>query len=112
MTEAERYSATWRKYRRLRRVFWALVLGWLPGLAVLFRFFPELGAGPAFVWMGAIVVVHTWRAFVRCPRCGQPFSFSGYSNPFTSKCLHCGLRIGEGPAPAFAVERRSQAPRG
>src|SRR5262245_10047254 len=31
-----------------------------------------------------------------CPRCGKPFqrvqrTFSNWSNPFTGKCLHCGL---------------------
>jgi len=46
-------------------VFRPLVLGWLPGLAVLLRFFPDLAAGLAFAWKGALVVVHTWRAFVR-----------------------------------------------
>jgi DNA-directed RNA polymerase subunit RPC12/RpoP len=35
----------------------------------------------------------------RCPRCGERFTSKGWllfhvSNPFTGKCLHCGIRVG------------------
>jgi len=33
---------------------------------------------------------------LRCPRCGEPFySSMRISNPFTKRCLHCGLRRGD-----------------
>jgi hypothetical protein len=40
-----------------------------------------------------------------CPRCGKTFARKGaYHNQFTTRCLNCGIRIGESkdaPGPPF-----------
>jgi hypothetical protein len=45
-------------------------------------------------WVILFVVFGMIHAFVRCPACNKPFNFRGlYGNPFTSKCLHCGISL-------------------
>ena len=88
----------WGSYRRWSRVCWALVAGYLPGVA-------GIGAGlsillgseiPAFLvwggWTGALVYAGNRALAFRCPRCGYPFFRTAWSyNSFARKCVHCGL---------------------
>ena len=91
-----RYSAAWRKYRRLRVAFPVMFLGWLPFGYVLGRVFV------LFNWKEKIWVIIMlacvpfmsilgWQwSFWQCPRCG--LAFKGIYNPFFPKrCHYCGL---------------------
>jgi hypothetical protein len=54
-----------------------------------------------YVWLAALSIVGVRIQLFRCPRCQYTFTWRALWNPFTSKCLHCGLRIDEsaGPSP-------------
>jgi hypothetical protein len=66
----------------------------------------SLGLIVAVLWMLAFATGGVRAHRFRCPRCGGRFTFKGwllfgFSNPFTGKCLHCGVRVGDEP-PATA----------
>ena len=98
------YTAAWRDYRKRRLVFWAVFLGYIPGVLVLFVgiglpisaligikpdyfFYPIAGS-----WMLAFMIAGLRTGLFRCPRCGKWFFATWwYRNPFAGKCVHCGL---------------------
>jgi hypothetical protein len=98
------YTAAWRDYRKRRLIFWTVALAYAPGVTAITicvglplsalsgikpdYFFFFIGGS----WMLAMVVAG-WRIVLfPCPRCGKWFSSTLlYRNPFTTKCLHCGL---------------------
>jgi len=102
MTEEERYAGAWRRWRRGR---WAiagayamflLLIGvlyfWKSSLAVTIII--PLVLLDAAIWIIAIL----YHASLRCPRCDENFVWGAlYGNPFTRKCVHCGLRAGADP---------------
>jgi hypothetical protein len=46
----------------------------------------------AAVAYGALLLVYSLRlAFTECPRCQGFFHFKLWLDPFTQRCLHCGL---------------------
>jgi hypothetical protein len=83
---------------RQRWMAW-LLLGFLPlvflplGLA---PFFPDWEA-PFIVVMllyGGLLLVFSLRlALTDCPRCDRFYHLSWWANPFTQRCLNCGLRL-------------------
>jgi hypothetical protein len=88
----------WREYRKRRNLFLFAFLGFVPTVGAfgsLTRRMPHtevLFAIFAFSWMAffavAIIRLNSWR----CPRCGNWFAAKWwYRNPFTQRCLHCGL---------------------
>ena len=43
---------------------------------------------------GALLFAYSLRlAFTDCPRCQAFYHFSWWSNPWTQRCLHCGLKL-------------------
>lgn len=107
-----RYEEAWKEQRRRGRVF---LLCWIGGpLGVLLGYaFVDVVIGrflsppqrKSFGDTALFVLALTWvlvTAFARfrhadwpCPRCGQSFELRGtFSNPLTSRCLHCGLPRG------------------
>ena len=50
----------------------------------------------AAVAYGALLLVYSLRlAFTDCPRCHNFYHWSWWSNPWTQRCLHCGLSLKE-----------------
>lgn len=90
----------WRKYERRRTLFWIGFLGVLPWMLAFARW-PRsaLVVFGLIGWVLALVLCGMYLAFCPCPRCGKPFHMKGwYSDPFTFKCLNCGLERWEDPA--------------
>src|SRR5579864_4243108 len=98
------YSEAWRDLRRRRLIFWALLLGFLPGIGVLsvaiglpLSRFTGINENYFFVgifvsWFLALAIASfRWQIFP-CPRCHKPFAAEQwYRNIFRSECNHCGL---------------------
>ena len=107
----QEYRASWRDLRRRRIIVWGVFFGYIPGVVILSiivgavkslitgdartgNIFPWI----AFLWMVAWPAAIIWHASFRCPRCNQPFVWRwGWSNAFTRRCVHCGLRTGAHP---------------
>lgn len=95
-----RYRAAWQKYRRLRVLFPAAFLAWLPfGVVVgtVFGLFHLSGTVWGIVWTPLVLAwipfisIFGWQwAFWKCPRCG--FAFKGPVDSFFPKrCQYCDL---------------------
>lgn len=102
--EKARYDAAWRKYRILTRVAWLMfftfplslaLFGWLFSFLVTKSAAYELAFGVfGIIWLS----VNFAYCYFRCPRCRQTFFMKkvwgfDYGNPWTRKCLNCGLRV-------------------
>ena len=47
----------------------------------------------AVVAYGALLLAYSLRlAFTECPRCEAFYHWSWWADPWTKRCLHCGLR--------------------
>jgi hypothetical protein len=89
------YTPEWRSYRRMRIVFFALVILWIPYGRLVFWFSRRIGFGGIFglVLIVAYAVllfgVGSWLALWRCPRCGKVFRGL---RPYAGKyCYYCKL---------------------
>jgi hypothetical protein len=101
------YERAWRDRRSRMRWFF---IAWLGGflavgtIGVALRL-NDKGAFALFVpWAGLFLFTAIRWGMFRCPRCGERFASKswaggliGYHNTFTSRCLHCRLRVGEVP---------------
>jgi hypothetical protein len=97
------YTADWQEYRRRRRLFWILFLGFIPGVFILFTFALGLlslidASNPAVsifliagFWMLMLIIASFQYFYFHCPRCHKPFFSKFWYRPFTKKCTHCGL---------------------
>jgi len=98
------YSDAWRDYRRRRLVFWAVFLGYVPGvmlilfavglpLSALSGIKPDYFAYPvAGAWMLAFLIASVRLSWFRCPCCHKWFFATfWYHNPLAQECVHCGL---------------------
>ena len=91
-----RYSAAWKRYRRLRVAFPLSFLGWLPFAYVggtLFRLLhwnTNILMILTLAWI-PFMSIFSWQwAFWQCPRCG--YAFKGkFDAFFPQHCHHCGL---------------------
>ena len=100
------YSYKWEERRKMRRLVLVLVIVGL----LIFALVPlanhvseAIRRGVAYLLFGAwAAVCVTLFAFYilyiywDCPRCGKPYHMKGgffwrWINPFTRRCLHCGL---------------------
>jgi hypothetical protein len=100
------YSAAWRDLRRRRIIFYAVWVGYVPAVFAIYYVALRpllhvfmikedyLVLPVAGLWMVAFLVAGIRVQLFRCPRCHQWFFAKWYSNPFTRKCLHCGLPRG------------------
>lgn len=106
---APTYAAAWQDFRRRRRAVWIIWLTYLPGAGGVAALGQRVvGSGTpgivvAVMWMAAFLASGLRVGAFRCPRCGERFTSRGgplfrVNNPFTGKCLHCGVRVGEEPA--------------
>ncbi len=94
------YEEDWKEYRRYRRDFWIVFVGYLPVMFVvatlsnwLFHSFT-----PAFVlavgYMLLVIVAGIRVSGFYCPRCAKWFAGTWWYNLgfLARKCQHCGLR--------------------
>jgi hypothetical protein len=102
------YAAAWRDLRGRRVLFWALFLGFIPGLAGLCFAVGGPVANPggseqgealcgifALLWVLVFAVAAIRLTLFRCPRCRALFHSTWWRhNPFSRNCLHCGLSQG------------------
>lgn len=104
----ETVHAAWRTYRRWRRAWWGMLLGFLPSVLVLRGAASAFSLNEAVVFaFGLLWVILTLlclrpRSEFRCPRCDE--LFHGWAmkgayglrfdvfNSWSRKCVHCGLR--------------------
>ncbi len=98
-------EAAWAEYKHRSLVFRLTVLfavlWFLPG-AVLTEFSVRYGWNKnlafllimALPMLGSIAVAQLRRILWPCPKCKRAFHVTGfYGNPFSRRCLHCGLRL-------------------
>lgn len=84
-----------RRIRIRRYVALGLLVAFLPFVAVfssVVRFGTAMNVAVAIyfcLFVAALVVL----GFSSCPRCHNLFFVAGLSNPFSSRCMHCGLPI-------------------
>jgi hypothetical protein len=80
---------------RFRRAWvWCWCLGYLPAMCGGNALFGGRVLPLAIGWLVAWVGLMLSHSLSRCPRCGRLFNMSWMmSNPFTSRCLNCGLQL-------------------
>jgi hypothetical protein len=90
--EPDPYADAWAKMRRRRPWLWIGMPILLIGLGlVMVARFP----------LGVLLFVVSFAPLAyaspgKCPRCGKTFDRKGaYHNQFTTRCLNCGIRVGE-----------------
>jgi hypothetical protein len=89
------------RQRRMAHVFLAFV----PCLilaAGIGRLFSDSEAPVIVVALlyGALFLVYSLRlALTECPRCHGLYHLNWWANPFTRRCLNCGLRLDAAPKP-------------
>ena len=103
---ANEYSDNWRRYRRVRNLYFLLLIGYVP---VCLGFEALVSAAlktstPGFVfaglWMVTILIVGVRLSSWRCPRCEKCFAGTWWCNKgfLARKCVHCGLpKFAPGP---------------
>ena len=108
MPELTSYAPAWRAYRLWSRAFWLTFVGYLPAMSLADRFVRRSYGDVAntttlvvaLAWMLGFLVTGYQKGNLTCPRCGQmffrswddrPWRRTWRSNPFTRRCLHCGL---------------------
>lgn len=83
------------KIRSRRRLLWATIVLYLPGMLVCL----ELGLSSGTLaklfgaWVGLLCVVVGMATIVKCPRCANPFHTNGPTFLPVRKCVHCGLHV-------------------
>lgn len=100
---SEDYAADWDNYRRLRRKFYLIWIGFVPALTaftlIVARLFHTLIPSliGAFAWIFWFLATDVEVRQFPCPRCGQAFARkyrSGRPNLwlFARECQNCGLK--------------------
>ena len=92
--EPDRYEGAWKDLHSRRSAFTWVLLSIFP-VFLLARFLRSGGTAVWYLWFFTLVVVGTRIQFFRCPRCQYAFTHKLLWNPFTTKCLYCGLRMDE-----------------
>jgi hypothetical protein len=86
------------RLHKLRLWLWGTWLAFLPFMAIVVAVQPPewLLMPIGILWFGTWVVLALVHGFYRCPACRHFFNWRLlYGNPFTSRCLHCGVSISE-----------------
>ena len=70
-----------------------LLLGLVP-FVLLAEYFTEIVFILVAIAYGVLLLAYSLRlAFTECPRCEGFYHWNWWSNPWTRRCLHCGLRL-------------------
>lgn len=92
----QNYTPQWETLRRYEVIYYVVWLGGAILALVLSMHFPALKDVFGVLWIAAFFAAVSLKGSFRCPRCGNPFfsrphALGRFNNPFTRKCLHCGL---------------------
>ncbi|UFS69842.1 hypothetical protein LPW11_18375 [Geomonas sp. RF6] len=84
-----------QKVRKRRLLLWILIAVYMPLMWIAQRLTHSFwDALPVFwVWFALLIVIMTYSALARCPRCGNYFHMNGMSLLYLRKCLHCQLHV-------------------
>ncbi len=88
------YVAAWARFRRTRRVEWALIaLAAALALAEREHVLPHAWAPAAVATWFLAVACALANGYLRCPRCGRSFfrKWGFAAPPLLFRCAHCGL---------------------
>jgi hypothetical protein len=99
MSHAQKYEAAWIDLRTRTVILLALFLGFVPGVPLIsYVLNTVMVVDPLWIagaWAAAFAGAGFHRATFPCPHCGKWFFiWVGFHNPFSRKCMHCGLKIG------------------
>lgn len=84
-----------RRIRRRRWYLWLVLIIYLPTMWITQEITQSFnGSLPVFfIWCLVLVVVMSFCAVARCPRCGNYFHVNGMSLLLLRRCLHCQLHL-------------------
>ncbi len=94
-----------KRIRKIRLIVFGLFIGSLPFwlCLVILRDITRLDPLYLLIPYGLILFIFAnYTGFVRCPCCNEFFFWNlstSYRNPFTSKCLTCGLHLNDKKCP-------------
>lgn len=93
--EQARFVAVMAALRRRRKLFFAVVIGYMPFMWISNKFYPSFrGMAITFgIWFIVLFLTAFYSALARCPGCGQYFHMHGMSLLYMRRCLHCQLHI-------------------
>lgn len=100
-SEPTSYTEQWRDLKRRTRVSFGVWLGIIPFGFVVMLANTKMGLSDKYVpyILGSYgigwAVLAIWQSSFLCPRCGEWFfrrANYSYHNPFSRKCLNCGLQ--------------------
>ena len=88
------HTAARDELRRRWQLFWFVFAAYLPlGVVVVMLGLFDLVYFAAS-WMALFLIVGSRLAMFRCPSCqNRAFQRPRWRNPFSRKCLHCGLHL-------------------
>jgi len=83
-----------------------LLLGFLP-VMWLTSLVSNSGTASAIIsacYAGLLLYSVVLSVFSSCPKCGNTFCMSSWSNPFAQRCMNCGLPLSGEPHSATSRE--------
>ena len=96
--DASIHHCHWQNYKRRRLWFFAIWLGYIPGVFALGYPLTRLFGSdiPIYVvagaWMLAFAASGIYMSAFPCPSCHKPFFYTWwFHNPFARRCVHCGF---------------------
>lgn len=90
--DAELQWAIKIRKQRLRLIIFGLLFFLLGAFVTVVSPNEEIGAVINFLALGYLFYKTFRLSMTQCPRCNEIYTYKiPWGNPFTSKCLHCGL---------------------
>lgn len=89
------YGPALSQIRRRRRIFFGVVLIYVPAVWVIHGISPtnKTMFTTIGIWVVLLLITCLMSAAARCPRCGNYFHVHGMSMLYLRRCLHCQLHI-------------------
>jgi hypothetical protein len=82
--------------KKRRKNMWFMFIGYIPFVLIVLLVSRSDRAAmyAAFFWMALFVIVGSILGFSRCQKCKKLFFIKLlFANPFSGKCLHCGVDL-------------------
>jgi hypothetical protein len=90
----EDIAAARSDYLRRWRLLWFVFFAYLPLGALFMLFVPIDAMYFALPWMALFGIAGVRLGYFRCPSCHElAFMKAMWNNPFSRRCLHCGLEL-------------------
>jgi len=81
-------------YRKRWLLLWFVFFAYLPLGALFMLFVPVDAMYFALPWMALFGIAGARVGYFRCPSCRElAFMSAIWKNPFSRRCLHCGLQL-------------------